>query len=99
MAGFVETTESADALNASQKVVERSDALLKLHMLANIAPEKGLICHGMLRVRVAASFGGELMALMALMAFHRHANLIEHHFGSKGLDVIECQSMLLKGVF
>ena len=45
------------------------------------ATEGALHCDGIM-TKVAASFGGELMA------FHRDENLTEQHFGSKGLLVL-----------
>lgn len=57
-------------------MAERSDALIELQILADIATEGALICDGMMRT-VAALFGGELMAV------RRDANLIGQHFGSR----------------
>ena len=48
---------------------------------------RGPICDGMVG-KGAASFGGELMA------FHRDANLIEQHFGSKSFHDMERQTLM-----
>ena len=72
----------ADCKARSGEEAKRSDALNALKKLADIATEGGLDCDEMMG-KVAALFGGELMAS------YRDANLVEQHFGSNVLYDME----------
>ncbi|MEO9497549.1 MAG: hypothetical protein ABJG42_23960 [Vibrio splendidus] len=79
MAEYKARLAEADALNAIQRETERSNALNALQKLADSATVGDLTCGGRMG-KVAASFGGELIAS------HLTANLIEQHFSSKGFN-------------
>lgn len=47
-ARFVEAAQGFDALNELHRVAERSDTLIEMKIVADIATEGGLICDGMM---------------------------------------------------
>ncbi|MEP3733697.1 MAG: hypothetical protein ABJN02_17335 [Lentilitoribacter sp.] len=76
---LAEATERSDGFNTIQREAERSNALIALPKLVDIATEGALKCGGRMG-KVATSFGGELIAS------HRNANLIAQHVGSAGFN-------------